>query len=66
MMVKSDVGRVHDGEDERGDSDKDWPERDGEARESGVDDYRVESDGFKNVGPMSSLDDGRKHAHAVG
>ena len=58
MTVRADVDEVHDGEDERGDSDGYWPERDEEVREGGVDDRWVASDVFEDVEPVALNDDG--------
>ena len=57
-MVSSDVGEGHYVKDERGDSDEDWPERDEEVGERGVDDRWVASDVFENVEPVALNDDG--------
>lgn len=54
------VVEVHDGEDEGGDSDEDWPEGDEEVRQGGVDDRRVASYIFENVEPMTLDDDSWK------
>ena len=58
MMVRTDVDEVDDGEDERGNSDEDWPEREEEVGERGVDDRRAASDVFENVEPVTLNDDG--------
>ena len=58
MTVSSDVDKVHDGEDQRGDSDEDWPERDEEVGERGVDDRWIASDVFEDVEPVALNDDG--------
>ena len=49
MTVAPDVGEVHDGEDERGDSDEDWPEGDEDICQGGVGDRWVTAYVFKDV-----------------
>ena len=58
VTVRVDVDEVHEGEDERGDSDEDRPERDEEVCERGIDDRWVISNVFENVEPVASNDDG--------
>ena len=60
MIAGADVGEVHDGKYERGDSDECWPERDEEVGERGVEDRWVASDVFENVEPVSLNDNGWK------
>ena len=57
MTVSSDVDEVHDGKDERGDSDEDRPEGDEEVGERGIDDRWVTPHAFENVEPVSWNDD---------
>ena len=57
MTVRSDVEKVHDGEDERGDSDEDRPERDEEVRQRGVDNGRIASYVLVDVEPVSLNND---------
>ena len=56
--MSPDVDKVHDGEDQRGDSDEDWPEGDEEVGERGVDDRWIASDVFEDVEPVALNDDG--------
>ena len=56
MAVEAEVAEVHGREDEGGDSDEDWPERDEEVCQRGVDDRWVASDVFEDVEPMSLND----------
>jgi len=61
VTVESDVGKVHECEDEGGESDEDWPEGDEEVCQGGVDDGRVASYVFEDVEPVSLNDKGWKN-----
>ena len=57
MATALGVVEVHDGEDEGGDSDEDWPECDEEVCQGGVDDGWVAPYILENVEPMTLDDD---------
>ena len=63
MTVESDVAEVHDREGEGSNADEDWPERDKEVCQRGVDDGRIASYVFKNVEPVSLNDNGWEHSY---
>ena len=60
MTVTPDVADVQGCEDKQGDSDEDWPERDEEVSQGGVDQGRVTSDIFEDIEPVSLNDNGCK------
>lgn len=60
MAVASDVVDVQGCEDEQGDPDEDWPERDEKVGQGGVDDGRVASYILEDIEPVSLNDNGCK------
>ena len=58
MTVESEVGKVHESEDDGGDADEDGPEGDEDVGQGCVDDCRIASYVFQDIKPVSLNDDG--------